>query len=227
MLITEYRVPLPLEVPEYHVAQLYMVAKSSREESMAGKGDGIQVVKNEPYQRGEEQGQYTLKIFHIASKLPSWIRGILPKSVRVEEEAWNAYPYCKTVYKCPFLGNRFNMVVESMYLPDHGQTENALNLDKDTLKERTVEFVDIVHDPVEKHEYLEAEDPSKVRSAKTGRLPIAEKKWEEKRQPMMCCYKVCTTEFKMFGFQGKVEKTMQKVRASLAARQFSSGTTAR
>ena len=33
MLIKEYRIPLPLTVEEYRIAQLYMIAKKSREES--------------------------------------------------------------------------------------------------------------------------------------------------------------------------------------------------
>ena len=37
MLIKEYRIPLPLTVDEYKIAQLYMIAKKSRQES---KGTG-------------------------------------------------------------------------------------------------------------------------------------------------------------------------------------------
>lgn len=33
MFIKEYRIPLPLSVEEYKIAQLYMIAKKSREES--------------------------------------------------------------------------------------------------------------------------------------------------------------------------------------------------
>ena len=33
MLIKEYRIPLPLTVDEYKIAQLYMIAKKSREET--------------------------------------------------------------------------------------------------------------------------------------------------------------------------------------------------
>jgi hypothetical protein len=33
MLIKEYRIPLPLSVEEYKIAQLFMIAKKSREES--------------------------------------------------------------------------------------------------------------------------------------------------------------------------------------------------
>ena len=33
MLIKEYRIPLPLTVEEYRIAQLYMIAKKSSQES--------------------------------------------------------------------------------------------------------------------------------------------------------------------------------------------------
>ena len=36
MLIKEYRIPLPLTVDEYKIAQLYMIAKKSRQESKVG-----------------------------------------------------------------------------------------------------------------------------------------------------------------------------------------------
>ena len=47
-----------------------------------------QILVNEPYTNGPGgNGQYTKKIFHIASKLPSWLRAILPKAnLHVEEE---------------------------------------------------------------------------------------------------------------------------------------------
>jgi len=61
-------------------------------------------LKNEPFTDypllgGKySSGQYTYKIYHLASKVPAFIRILLPKnSLEIHEEAWNAYPYCKTV----------------------------------------------------------------------------------------------------------------------------------
>lgn len=69
-----------------------------------GGGEGIEVLKNEPFKDypllgGKySAGQYTYKIYHLASKVPAFIRILLPKnSLEIHEEAWNAYPYCKTV----------------------------------------------------------------------------------------------------------------------------------
>ena len=90
MLIKEYRIPLPLTVEEYRIAQLYMIAvsfptlpthqhqtnrcvllqKKSREES-CGEGSGVEILVNEPYTEGPGgSGQYTHKIFHVGSHLP-------------------------------------------------------------------------------------------------------------------------------------------------------------
>jgi len=43
-------------------------------------------------------GQYTYKIYHLQSKVPAYIRLLAPKgSLEIHEEAWNAYPYCRTI----------------------------------------------------------------------------------------------------------------------------------
>ena len=46
-MILEFRIPLPLKTEEFQVAQLFMVATAS--EKVTGGGEGVEVVKNEPY----------------------------------------------------------------------------------------------------------------------------------------------------------------------------------
>lgn len=101
------RVILPLKVTEYQVAQLYAVAKASKEQT--GGGDGVEVLQNCPFDDkiyppktalldGYKTGQYTHKIYHMASKLPSFVSTFLPTSLMTFNEiAWNAYPYCRTI----------------------------------------------------------------------------------------------------------------------------------
>lgn len=51
-------------------------------------------------------GQYTYKIYHLASKVPTFIRLLAPKgALEIHEEAWNAYPYCRTVITVRILNN--------------------------------------------------------------------------------------------------------------------------
>lgn len=78
------------------------MAEVSKNET--GGGEGIEVLKNEPFKdhpllNGKySSGQYTYKIYHLASKVPAFIRLLAPKgSLEIHEEAWNAYPYCRTV----------------------------------------------------------------------------------------------------------------------------------
>lgn len=96
------RLLIALFLFQYQVAQLYSVAEASKDNT--GGGEGIEVLKNEPFTNypllgGKyNSGQYTYKIYHLASKVPAFIRLLAPKgSLEIHEEAWNAYPYCKTV----------------------------------------------------------------------------------------------------------------------------------
>jgi hypothetical protein len=51
---------------QYKIAQLYMVAKYSASESSGDDGDGVEVLKNEPFEDHHRRGQYTHKIYHLA-----------------------------------------------------------------------------------------------------------------------------------------------------------------
>jgi len=221
VLTKEYRIPLPVSVDEYQIAQVYMVAKMSKEQT--GHGEGVEIVENRPYYDnetsspdgagGEERkptGQYTHKIYHIGSRLPSWIKAITPTSaLQVVEKAWNAYPYCKTVYNCPFLGDRFNITIITRYLPDAGKTENAFGLDDQQLSERVVDTVDIAFDQIDPTKYKKEEDPTIFISDKTGRGKL-QKDWMDNTQPIMTCYKYCSVEFRYWGLQTRVENFVHK-----------------
>ncbi|EAT32632.1 AAEL015170-PA [Aedes aegypti] len=225
MLIKEYRIPLPLTVEEYRIAQLYMIAKKSREESK-GAGSGVEIIVNEPYQDGPggKGGQYTRKIYHVGSHLPGWIKGLLPKSaLTVEEEAWNAYPYTKTRYTCPFV-EKFSLEIETYYFGDNGHQENVFKLSGSDLRNRLVDTIDIVKDQLYGADYTKEEDPTLYCSEKTGRGPLGEnwlaEYWDEvrdKSQPtarnmsLMCAYKLCRVEFRYWGMQTKLEKFIHDV----------------
>ncbi|KAL7303043.1 hypothetical protein TKK_0004261 [Trichogramma kaykai] len=216
MLIKEYRVTLPLTVEEYQVAQLYSVAEASKHNT--GGGEGIEVLKNEPFTDYPllggrySTGQYTYKIYHLASKTPAFIRMLLPKtSLEVHEEAWNAYPYCKTVITNPgYMKENFMIVIESYHIGDVGDQDNVHELPADKLKIREVVHIDISNDFVASSDYKEDEDPSKFKSEKTGRGPLVGKDWKHSVNPVMTCYKLVTCEFKWFGFQTRVESFIQK-----------------
>lgn len=85
MIVKEFRIPMPLSVEEvswpricwflpdcsvhlffqYHIGQLYMIAKHSNEQS--GDGEGVEVVTNEPHEDPlHGKGQFTEKRIHLS-----------------------------------------------------------------------------------------------------------------------------------------------------------------
>ena len=60
-------------------------------------------------------------------------------------------------------------------------------------------------------DYKPTEDPTRFKSSKTGRGPLIGPNWERSVNPVMCCYKLVTVEFKWWGLQNKVEKFIHRV----------------
>jgi len=213
MIIKEYRIVLPMSVEEYQIAQLFGTAEASLNET--GGGEGVEVIKNEAYDNipllnGKFcSGQYTLKKYHLASKVPAWVRAIAPSgALELQEEAWNAYPYCKTVITNPgYMKENFTIKLETYHYADRGESDNIHQLTEEQLQKREVEVVDIV-DPVAEGDYDPHTDPTKYVSEKTGRGPLKNepgRKWMHIVDPVMTCYKLITIEFKWWGLQGQME----------------------
>ncbi|XP_024236843.1 membrane-associated phosphatidylinositol transfer protein 2 isoform X4 [Oncorhynchus tshawytscha] len=215
MLIKEYRIPMPMSVEEYRIAQLYMIQKKSREES-CGEGSGVEILENKPYEDGPGgSGQYTHKVYHIGKHIPSWFCSILPQAaLRVEEESWNAYPYTRTRYTCPFV-EKFSIDIETYYKPDTG-TQECFNLSSAEKRTRTIDPIDIVKDYIAPHEYLVEEDPKLYLSERTKRGPLTDD-WIElinqnpTQNTVMCAYKLCKVEFRYWGMQSKIERFIHDV----------------
>ncbi|XP_071301122.1 membrane-associated phosphatidylinositol transfer protein 2 isoform X3 [Agelaius tricolor] len=216
MLIKEYRIPLPMSVEEYRIAQLYMIQKKSREET-CGEGSGVEILENRPYVDGPGgSGQYTHKVYHIGMHIPSWFRSILPKAaLRVEEESWNAYPYTRTRYTCPFV-EKFSIDIETYYKTDPGDHNNVFNLSAAEKRQTILDPIDIVKDPIPPNEYKAEEDPKLYKSVKTKRGPLSEDWIQEYKNnpgkyPIMCAYKLCKVEFRYWGMQSKIERFIHDV----------------
>jgi len=207
--VKEYRIPMPLSVEEYRRAQLYMVSRFSRERTT--KGEGVEIVQNEPYEDANGKGQFTRKIIHVGSHIPAWLKSLIPGSMtEVEEKSWNAYPYVKTEYTCPFFGERFSITSETRYYDDDdGQQENVHKLSDAALKERQVEHLDIVNESVDPRYYKPEEDPKIFKSEKTGRGEL-KSDWQTTTKPKMFIYKLQSVKFQYWGMQTKVEQWLQK-----------------
>ncbi|MEQ2185090.1 hypothetical protein GOODEAATRI_014684, partial [Goodea atripinnis] len=203
--------------------------KKSREES-CGEGSGVEILENKPYEDGPGgSGQYTHKVYHIGKHIPSWFCAILPQAaLRVEEESWNAYPYTRTRYTCPFV-EKFSIDIETYYKPDTGNQADVFNLSSAEKRQRTIRIsltircvfhnqdpIDIVKDYIPPHEYLVEEDPKLYQSLKTRRGPLSEDWIEEISQNpgqtvVMCAYKLCKVEFRYWGMQSKIERFIHDV----------------
>jgi len=181
------------------------------EKKTGTNGEGIEILVNEPYEDQKGKGQFTHKRIYLGSHIPTWAKSIMPSSVLyVEEKAWNSYPYVKTMYWCPFFGERFSITQETRYFDnDDGTQENALNLSPEILNQREVDYIDIVTDTVDPRYYKKEEDPKFFTSQKTGRGPLQEG-WKSSTTPMMWVYKVASVEFRYWGFQTKVESWLHK-----------------
>ncbi|XP_058473367.1 phosphatidylinositol transfer protein beta isoform isoform X1 [Solea solea] len=210
VIIKEYRVVLPLSVEEYQIGQLYSVAEASKNET--GGGEGIEVLKNEPYEKDGEKGQYTHKVYHLKSKIPSFVKLIAPEGSFVfHEKAWNAYPYCRTIVTNEYMKDDFMIKIETWHKPDMGTTDNVHDLDTQTWP--TVDAVDIDianNNQVQERDYKSEEDPTVIPTTtpSTKRRGPLSPEWKKELNadwPYMCAYKLVTVKFKWWGLQNKVE----------------------
>ena len=64
------------------------------------------------------------------------------------------------------------VTIESLHLPDKGDTENALELPPEILVQREVVMVDIANDQVPEGDYYHSEDPAHFHSTVTGCGPL-------------------------------------------------------
>ncbi|XP_076853709.1 phosphatidylinositol transfer protein beta isoform [Brachyhypopomus gauderio] len=213
VLIKEYRVVLPCTVEEYQVGQLYSVAEASKNET--GGGEGIEVLKNEPYEKDGEKGQYTHKIYHLKSKVPAFVRMIAPEgSLVFHEKAWNAYPYCRTIVTNEYMKDDFFIKIETWHKTDLG-LDNVHKLDSSIWNTTEVVPIDIADVcQVAPMDYKPDEDPTTFQSTKTGRGPLGPNWMTElvnnPKSPHMCAYKLVTVKFKWWGLQNKVENFIHK-----------------
>ncbi|KAH7822023.1 putative phosphatidylinositol transfer protein 1 [Monocercomonoides exilis] len=208
MRIVEYRITVPLNIKEYPLGATYIIAKASLQNS--GSGDGIDLITDEPFIKDGVHGRHTFKRMHVGSKVPGFVRAVVPKtSLILEEESWNAFPYTKTTYSNVWLKDRFKMVVETRHLPGPPVEENIHNLSESELKMRKIELIDLgVKAKSNTREYKCKEDPTTFKSEKTGRGPLVPKWWESpeaKEWPVVTCYKLLRVELKWFGLQTLVE----------------------
>ena len=222
MKIIEFRIVVPTKLENYNIGNRYMNLEYIREEK--GGGEGIEIVKNEPFVNGNEKGQYTYKIFHVKSKLPGFIRWAVPdKYLHFHEESWNSYPHYVTKNRVPGMGKDFILDVESRHIEyKNGMNipDNAIGLTEKELEIRKVVYLDIVDgepEPEKPEHIMEGfvcpeagiDTPLKGKkgSYKSSKIPRWTKKYDG---DMIMCIKVVKFHFKWWGLQSAVEKFLMK-----------------
>ena len=111
-----------------------------------------------------------------------------PKA-EVHEESWNAGKFVKTVSCLPNLfQDKFSAVMETVVVEDDrlGEEENIFKLGDEDLENREIVRIDIAAE-TEYDDTTFKDDPTKFKSAKTGRGPL-DKDWETKTNPIICIY---------------------------------------
>jgi len=219
VLIREFRIVMPFTINEYQLGQRFNVARMSNNET--NDSTGVELLESKPHMHTEEsdttqtprEGRYSRKVYHIGSKLPGWLRAVAPASAqRLDEEAWDVYPYCKTALTSPFLGSKFECTIETRHTSGElGQVENIHNLKDKRLKKRRVEYLDLIDNTiVDKQYYKKEDDPTLFSSPKFGRGPLS-KGWQKNSKDVMCCYKLVTVRCKVFGLQSRVESYLMNL----------------
>ncbi|XP_041094657.1 phosphatidylinositol transfer protein beta isoform-like [Polyodon spathula] len=170
----------------------YSVAEASKNNT--GGGEGIEVLRNEPYEKEGEKGQYTHKIYHIHS---------------FDSSSWSS------VVTNEYMKDDFFIKIETWHKPDMGTQENVHGLPQESWEEVEVIPIDIAdRTQVNEYDYKADEDPALFRSEKTGRGPLGPD-WKinlgsHSDCPHMTAYKLVTVHFRWWGLQGRVEKFIHK-----------------
>jgi hypothetical protein len=216
MKIWEYRVIVPTTVEKYQIGNRYMVAAKTRQESGQVRGEGVELLTNEPYTKENgESGQYTYKIMHFKSRIPGAVRWALPdKYCHCHEKSWNAYPRYHTEYFVPGMGDKMIMNVDTIhipYVPGEPFPDNALGLQPDVLKQRKVLWLNILDSkPSPKKHSPDLRGFMSPEGGVAAPLVSAGKSSSEKapphwttvyRGPMCCAVKLVTFRFQWFGVQ--------------------------
>jgi len=227
--LVEFRIPVPLSIDEFERAWLFMCLEASCFETSngVGGGEGVVVLKNEPYdntqgQMGEiselsgqpiprTKGQYTHKEYRFASRAPSFIRAVLPtKSLILVEESFNAYPMCTTFLTNAWLSkNKFYVKVTTRFAKGNCTEENIIGLSKKQLKTRRIINIDLANQDKNHDDYREKNDPTLFSSTTTSRGQLVVGEWMKTSDPVMTAYKVvevCCASFWPAG--GKAENSI-------------------
>ncbi|KAM7279086.1 hypothetical protein ACFE04_006220 [Oxalis oulophora] len=200
---------MPMTLDEYQIAQKYTMIKMQKQHTTST--EGVDVLQDKPLQDDlSTEGRYTSKVYRFQSKAPTWIATFAPTdALLMEEEAWNIYPKCKTVMKCPYF-TKFSLTIETVHKDDNGHSENVHGLNEEQLAAREVEIIDIASSTSNYWSYVIGSsdfDFTQFKSEKTARGPLSDG-WQDKCRPVMTAYKLVTIDAPYWGFGYRLEQAL-------------------
>ncbi|KAJ0978210.1 hypothetical protein J5N97_013684 [Dioscorea zingiberensis] len=215
VMIREFRIVMPISLEEYEVAMIYTTMKMEQQSLTSREVEIMENLYFEDEFLGN--GQYTSKIYHLQSKLPTWLKTFATKSsLKIQEEYWNAYPKSKTVIKCSCF-NQCLLTIETVNKADNGCSENVFGLSDELIAARKVEIIDITS--IEKDYWSKIISTTKIdfsafKSKRTGRGPLL-KGWQDTCKPVMTSYKLVTVDAPIWGVGNRLEETFQASQRAL------------
>ncbi|VAH89722.1 unnamed protein product [Triticum turgidum subsp. durum] len=204
--IKEFRIIMPMLMEEYEIGLSYTIIKMEQQNTN-GK-EGVEVLQQVPFEDDElGEGQFTSKVYHLQSKIPSWMKGFASaSSLAVHEDSWSAYPKSRTVMQCP-LFSKCSLTIDTVIRPDNGCSENAHNLNSQQLAAREVEIIDIAsvsRDYWSKVITAPKVDLTTFKSQRTERGPLLNG-WMDSCRPVMTIYKLVVMDAPIWGLGERLE----------------------
>ncbi|OHT02319.1 Phosphatidylinositol transfer protein beta isoform [Tritrichomonas foetus] len=216
MRILEFRIIVPTSLEKYKIGMRHMVNEYVK--TTQADGEGIEIVECKPYEKENESGIYTYKIFHFKSKIPSFIRWAIPdKYLHIHEKSYNGFPHLFTNEFVPGMADQLLLSIETQhfeYKKDMEFPNNSVNLTDEELSQREIIYIDILNGQPQ------SDNPNEqivgFTCPEAGiNTPITEPDGYDPSQPpkwidnyegdLMCCVKVIRFNFKWFGLQTAVE----------------------
>lgn len=205
--IKEFRIVMPMSMEEYEIGLSYTIMKM--EQQNTNSKEGVEVLQQAPFHEDAKlgKGHFTSKVYHLQSKIPSWMKGFAPASaLAVHEDSWCAFPKSRTVIKCP-LFSKCSLTIDTVTRPDNGCSENAHGLSGEQLAAREVEIIDIAsvsRDYWSKAIGAPSVDLTAFKSQRTDRGPLL-KGWMDSCHPVMTTYKLVTMDAPIWGLGERLE----------------------
>lgn len=218
MRIIEYRVILPVSIEQYPRADTYMF--NHRMEIGASEGECVELIDNNSYDSEEGPVFFASRVYHCKNRVPKFLQWLVPESIcDFQEDSWTFYPKCKSKFIVPFLGEKFNVTINTHQykFTSVGEIpENGVNLTEEELAIREIKYVDILlKEPVPEKKEWDLDGFSCDEAGIQKLQTYSSQDFDDTKPPkwienytgeMTICIKVIKAEIPIWGVQTMAEK---------------------